>query len=280
MFDRIQRSVALLRASLDVLRQDNRQILFPVLSATASLLVLAAFLLPVFGFRSIDGLRGTGKDAVYSFAFLFYVVQYFIITYFNAALVGATLVRLAGGTPTLADGLRIANGRIGAILGFAVISATVGVVLRMIQERVGFLGRLVTGLIGAAWAIATYLAVPVIVAEERDTFAAISESSSLVRRTWGENLVGQGGLGLVFTLVYFALIGGATLAVGLGAHAVGAGAIVAFLGFVVLAILLCAVLQSTLAGILSAVMYRYALDGSGTPGFGGEVLATAFQRKG
>ena len=77
------------------------------------------------------------------------------------------MIRLDGGSPTLGDGLRIANGRIGTILGYAVISATVGVILRAIQERVGFIGRLIAGLLGAGWAVATFLVVPVIVTSDR-----------------------------------------------------------------------------------------------------------------
>lgn len=240
MFDRIRRSIVLLRAAIEVLHQDRRRLWFPVMSASATLLVVAAFLLPVSGLRSIDGLGNGGKNLGHAFAFLFYIVQYFAITYFNAALVG--------GTPTLSDGLRMANRRVGTLRGHAVVSATVGMVPRMIQERVGFVGRLVAGPIGAGWAVATCPAVPLIVAGGHDTFGAIAGSASTARRTWGENLAGQAGLGVLFGLIYPALFGAAAL--------------------VVLALLLVAVLQSTLAGILSAVLYRYALDGGGFPAQG------------
>lgn len=160
MFDRIKRSFDLVRASVHVLQQDRQLLWFPVISALAWLAVVAAFALPLFGIAAFDGI---GKGGLYSTAFLFYVVQYFVIFYFNTALVGAVMLRLDGGTPTLRDGLRIANGRFGATLGYAVIAATVGVVLRAVQERLGFVGRLIVGLLGAGWAVATFLVVPVIV---------------------------------------------------------------------------------------------------------------------
>lgn len=280
MFDRIRRSFDLVHASARILRQDRHPVLFPVISGFTLMLVLAAFLLPLFGFKSIDGL---GRPGLYSVGFLFYVVQYFVIFYFNTALVGAVMIRLDGGNPTLGDGLRIANSRFGAILGYAVISATIGVILRSIQERVGFIGRLIVGLIGAGWAVATYLVVPVIVTRDRGAIGSISDSAALLKRTWGENLVGQAGLGAAFGLVYFVLAGTiALLALVLVpvAAAINAWLLLAAAVFVVLAVLACALLHATLSGIYSAVLYRYAVDGSGTPGFDAGMLGSAFQRKG
>jgi hypothetical protein len=279
MFDRIKRSFDLVHASVQVLRQDSRLMLFPLMSAVAVLLVLAGFALPLFGYDAIDGLDRRGMVAV---AFLFYVVQYFVVFYCNTALVGAVMMRLDGGSPTLADGLRIANSRIGAILGYAVLSATVGVVLRIVQERVGFVGRLIVGLIGASWALATFLVVPVIVMRDGGAVRSISESTALLKRTWGENLAGQVGLGAAFGLVYFGLAGGVVLLAMLAllaASAVGPALIVLFGVIVVLAFLAAALVHATLSGIYSAVLYRYAADGSGTTGFDPAVLGSAFRRK-
>jgi hypothetical protein len=277
MFDRLKRSFYLVGASAQVLRQDKRLLLFPIISASALLLVLAAFALPVLGLGSIDGM---GKGGLYSAAFLFYVVQYFVIFYFNTALVGAVMIRLDGGSPSLGDGLRIANARFGTILGYAVISATVGVILRVIQERVGFIGRLVAGLLGAGWAFATFLTVPVIATSERGTFYAISESTSLLKRTWGENLAGQAGLSAAFGLLYLGLVAGAVgLVMLLAKIAATPLLIVLFVVIVVVAFLGCMLVHATLTGIYSAVLYRYAVGGSDAPGFGRDALASAFQQK-
>lgn len=279
MFDRIKRSFDLVHASVQVLRQDHRLLLFPLISALAWLVVVAAFALPVFGFASVDGI---GKGGLLSAAFLFYVVQYVVIFYFNTALVGAVMIRLDGGTPTLGDGLRIANGRFGAILGYAVISATVGVILRGVQERLGFIGRLIIGLIGASWAAASFLVVPVIVMRNRGAIGSIADSTALLKRTWGENLVGHVGLGAAFGMVYFGLAGGIVVLAGLlllAAGSVGPVLIVPFAVIVVLAFLACILFQVTLTGIYSAVLYRYAHDGRGTDGFDHGVLASSFRTK-
>ena len=277
MFDRLKRSFRLVGASAQVLGQDNHLMLFPVISAVALLLVVAAFALPLIGFESIDGI---GRGGFYSAAFLFYVVEYFVIFYFNAALVGAVMIRLDGGSPTLGDGLRIANSRIGTILGYAVISATIGVILRTIQERVGFIGRLIAGLIGAGWAVATFLVVPVIVTSDRGATGAISESTALLKRTWGENVAGQVGLSAAFGLLYVAIVAGAVLLALLLSTMPPAPALFLLLAVVVvLAFVGCMLMHATLTGIYSAVLYRYAAGGSDAPGFDRSVLESAFHRK-
>lgn len=277
MFDRLKRSFRLVGASAEVLRQDKRLMLFPVISGLALLVVLAAFALPLFGLASIDGFKQGGA---YSAAFLFYIVQYFVIFYYNTALVGAVMIRLDGGSPTLGDGLRIANGRIGTIFGYAVISATVGVILRAIQERVGFIGRLIAGLLGAGWTVATFLVVPVIASGERGAMDSISESTALLKRTWGENVAGQVGLSTAFGLLYFFLIAGAVVLTLFMARLGAAPALYfLFATFAVLAGLACMLVHATLSGIYSAVLYRYAVGGSDAPGFDHGALASAFQQK-
>ena len=87
-----------------------------------------------------------------------------MIIYANSALVGAALIRLRGGDPTVSDGLRIASSHLGSIIGYAAISATVGLILRWLQDR-GSLGVLASSLFGLAWSLATFLAVPVLVSE-------------------------------------------------------------------------------------------------------------------
>ena len=277
MFDRLSRSFRLVGASAQVLRQDKHLMLFPIISGIALFLVLLAFALPLLGLDSIDGVKQGG---LYSMAFLFYVVQYFVIFYFNTALVGAVVMRLEGGSPTLGDGLRIANSRIGTIFGYAVISATIGVILRAIQERVGFIGRLIAGLLGAGWAVATFLVVPVIATSDRGALDSISESTALLKRSWGENIVGQVGLNVAFSLLYLGLLAGAVvLAMLMAKIAAGPVVVGVFVAIVLLAFFGCVLMHATLSGIYSAVLYRYALYGSDAPGFDGAVLASAFRQK-
>ncbi|GHC10694.1 DUF6159 family protein [Thermomonas carbonis] len=280
MFERFSRSWGLIKASAGVLAKDKELLVFPLLSAICTLIVAAAFLLPAFGLGALDGLREGGMSATaYALAFLFYLVQYFVIFFFNSALVGAAMIRLDGGDPTVRDGLRIAGSKAMPILGYAAIAATVGMVLRAIQERAGFLGRIVAGLIGVAWTLASFLVVPVLVSRDIGPLDAVKESALLLKKTWGENLIGQGGVGLVFAFIFFALIiagAAAIVAVAMTGSGVLIGLVVAV---VIAALLLAALVQAALSGIYSAALYRYAMGAGDSEGFDAQLLGQAFRVK-
>ena len=281
MFERLSRSWGLIKASAGVLAKDKELLVFPLLSAACTLLVAAAFLLPALGLGALDGLGAGGgvSFAAYLLAFLFYLVQYFVIFFFNTALVGAAMIRLEGGDPTLRDRLRIASGMLVPILGYAAIAATVGMLLRAVQERAGFIGKLVSGALGVAWTLASFLVVPVLVARDIGPIDAVKESALLLKKTWGENLIGQGGVGLVFGLLFFllALVGVAAI---VAAAMTGSGTlIVLVVALVIAAMLLAALIQAALAGIYSAALYRYAVGEGGSEGFDAQLLGQAFRAK-
>jgi hypothetical protein len=281
MFARLSRSWKLVKASAAVLRQDKELLLFPLISMVALVLVVASFVLPVFGLGLLGDRMGEDglSAAMYGVAFLFYFSQYFVIFFFNAALVGAAMIRLEGGDPTVADGLRIATSRIGAIAGYALIAATVGMVLRAIQERVGFIGKIIVAMLGVGWTIATYMVVPVLVANKVGPVEAIKQSAALLKKSWGENVIGQAGLGIAFGFIFLGVIGLAVVVV-FGAFASGSmAAIVIALVLAALAIAITGLVQSALTGIYSAALYRYATKGEATPGFDSEALKLAFAPK-
>lgn len=282
MFPSLSNSWELAKASAAVLRSDKELIVFPIISGIGSLIVLATFAVPMFLAGVFDRMIVDGEGVQplgMLVAFLFYLVQYTVIFFANTALVGAALVRMQGGDPTVADGFRVALARLRPIIGYALISATVGVILRSIAERAGFLGRIVIGLIGFAWNIATYLVVPVLVAEDIGPVDAIKRSASLLKHTWGEQLVGGTGLGLVFGLLTFALILVSVPLIIFAAmlESLVALAVVGLL--VVLALLTLGVISSTLTGIYSAAVYRYAATGEISAGFSPAMVQSAFRVK-
>ncbi|MEO8012389.1 MAG: DUF6159 family protein, partial [Dokdonella sp.] len=183
MFARFSQSWSLVKASASVLRSDKELLVFPLVSAICSMIVAASFFVPALlgGVFARVGDTGRPDVAMYALLFAFYIVQYAVIIFFNAALVGAALIRLRGGDPTVADGFRIAMSKLPAILGYAVIAATVGVLLRAAQERLGFIGRFIVGLVGLAWTVATFLVVPVLVTNDVGPVDAVKRSAELLK---------------------------------------------------------------------------------------------------
>jgi len=277
MFRRFSNSWQLVQASAAVLRADKELIVFPIISTLGVLLVSATFIVPI-------ALSGRGEQLEQSplgflLAFLFYVTTYFVIFFCNAALVGAAMIRLRGGDPTVSDGLKIALGHAGPILGYALLSATVGMVLRAIQERAGFLGRIVVGLIGLAWNVGTFLAVPVLVSEKIGPIGAVKRSVELLKKTWGEQVIGNSGIGLVFGFIIFGaiLVGGAVIAA--AAVTGSTPAIFAAGGLVVLTVMVLAILNATLSSIYTAAVYLYAAEGATGSMFRPEQIQGAFRAK-
>jgi hypothetical protein len=279
MFKRIRNSWALLKASVAVLRADKELIVLPIMSTIAVVVVTASFALPMLFAGFVESLlRGDTQILSLIVAFCFYVVQYFVIIFANSALVGAAMIRLRGGDPTLRDGFRVALERIGGILVYALISATVGMVLRAISKR-GRLGNIVSALVGMAWNLATYLVVPVLVVEDVGPLEAIKRSANYLKRTWGEQIVGNFGLGIILGLValFVILIAIPVFYVVIMTGSVTLIAVMAVL--FVLAFILLGLINSTLNGIYVAAVYRYAAEGETDSFFDREMVEDAFRLK-
>ena len=280
MFERFSRSWGLVKASGAVLSANKRLMVFPVLSSICTLIVAASFLVPAYaGSMFTHFERGHMTPGSAALLFVFYLVQYFIVIFFNSALVGAALIYLRGGSPTVRDGLGIAMSKLPSIFGYAVISATVGMVLRAIQERAGFIGRWIAGLLGVTWTLATFLVVPVLVNKDVGPFEAVKESAQLLKRTWGENLIGNVGIGLAFGLltILVVLAGMALVFLAISTHSISV--IVVAVALCIAAVLTLAVIQGALHGIYSAAVYRYAEEGDAGTGFEKALVADAFKIK-
>lgn len=284
MAGKFARSWALMKASAGVLRSDKSLLVFPLLSGLCTLLVAASFLIPVV--VMMVGGEHAGQDfnqrmsaGAYLLMFAFYLVQYFVIIFFQTALTGVALMHLRGEPTSVAAGFALARSRLPHIFGYALIAATVGLVLRMIQERLGLVGRLVVGFLGLAWTVATFLVVPILASEDVGPVDAVKRSVELLKRSWGENLIGNGGIGVVFGLlmVVAALVGAVLIGGAVALQSVVA--IVLAVTVVVLGFILLGLIQSSLQGIYSAALYRYAEAGEASVGFDQALLEQAFRSK-
>ena len=288
MFQSLENSWRLVKASFNVLRADKELLIFPLLSTIGLIVVTLLFAIPVGATglfdevaRASDGGRVSDGTKILGFVilFLFYLASYTVIIFSNTALIGAAMIRLKGGDPTVRDGFRIASERFGYILGYAVISATVGMILNMLRNRENnFVAQIAGGLLGMAWNLLTFLVIPVLVVENLGPIEAIKRSGSLLKKTWGEQVVGNFGIGAVFGLITFAVI----VVIGMPLFYLFAnnGSVVGIIIAIAVMVLILAVIgifASALSGIYQAALYRYATEGEVGDYFEEAMIKNAFR---
>jgi hypothetical protein len=276
VFDRLGRSWSLIKASAAVVRSNKSLLLFPVVSGIATILILATFLLPLAG--DWDSYLSSSADETMRYVWLglLYLALYFVTLFFNTALVSVALLRLTGSPATLGNGFARAATRMPAIFGYALLAASVGLVLRGIEERAGWIGRIVAGLIGVTWTVASFLVVPTLAARNVGPIEALTQSATLLKQTWGENIAGNAGIGFVFTLVYVLIVFGTIML--LAGTATGSPEL--WIGIVAAGVMLflaAVVVHSTLQGVYAAALYCYATLGETAAGFSADALGGAFR---
>ena len=280
MFKRMANGWNLAKQCWKVLMLDKELMVFPLISLIACGLILASFIAPLFASGLLD--PGPENEAIsepvlMASFFAFYVIAYFIMIFFNSALIACAIIRFRGGDPTVMDGLRAAAARTPKILAWSLVSAVIGMILQAIEQRAGVVGKIVSGLLGAAWAIASYFAVPVLVMENLGPIDALKRSASVMKKTWGETLAAEFGM---FLLVLVACLP-AVLLIFLGVASMGTSSAIGGLLVVLGAIwLLTAILAgSTLDSILKAALYLYASEGKVPHNFDDRIAKAAFAPK-
>jgi hypothetical protein len=267
------------KTSFRMVAEDRALLVFPLVAGLAILGVVTVFLAGEL-WLVFPGYVGTGGAAPYTaLGILLFLVAYFVMSfigvYATAALIGAATLKLNGQQPTAADGWRIARSRIGRLLAWALITATVGLAIQLISSRVRGVGGLVIGLVGGAtWSVVTYFMVPVILYENEGAWKGLARSAHLFVSTFGRTLVSNLVVGLIVG-------GGIVAAVILGVvglvEIVG-GALVLGLVLVGAAItvgVVVGLIGATVEGILRATLYRYATSGKVDP----DLLPSAYARR-
>ncbi len=236
--DRFSRGWRITMNSFRVLAQNKQLILFPMLSGLSLLLIIGSFFLGAVGLFGWDLDRADPKNQgiIYLVLFAFYVINYFVVVFFNMALMHCTRLYFKGEEVTLRAGLAFSLSRLGVIFSWSLIAGTVGVVLRAIQQESGIIGKILAAVIGVVWSVATFFVVPVLAYENLGPLAAIRRSSQLMKAKWGESLSGTFSFGLI-QFIAMLLIGLLFFLAGSLIHPVAGIALAAIAIFLVLSIL-------------------------------------------
>lgn len=297
MFERVSLGFQLVGQSFRVLRSNKQLVVFPLLSGVACMLVLLSFaapfllnpdLLPIDHQVNAQGatvafnMEPLQSPLAYVVLFAFYFANYFVVVFFNSALVACAIMQFKGEKPTLGAGLAAAVSRLPQILAWSAVSATVGMILGAIESRSELVGKIVASLLGAGWAVVTYFAVPLLVIRGASPMEAVRGSLALVRKTWGEALTANFGAGLIFSVVGLVLVVPLMLLVVLGGVGLASGKIV--LGILALTtalavVVLVSLVSTALHTILLAAVFVYAAEGAVPDCFEQESLQRAFRTK-
>jgi hypothetical protein len=262
---RFSRAWQLFKESFAVLAGDSEILVFPVCSGISLLLLTVSFFIPLYRDGTIQAVarhKGTWDD--YAVLFAWYYLNFFVGIFFNSALMGCANIRLSGKQPTVGAGFRIALSHLGRIAAWALVAASVGLVLSSLRDRRNKLLSIAAAGLSLAWSLITYLIVPVLLFEDRGVFSSVHRSQELFRSHWGEQVAGSFGFGLLSTLLSIPAV---LLALACWRLDPIAGIILA-----VIYILILATVTSAVRGVFTVALYRYATAGSAPPGFSADVI--------
>lgn len=270
---RIKRGWGLTKKSWNLLNEHRELVRFPLYGAVATALLAIVTLGP--------GLYLLDKDT-YAGAIPLLVIGVYVLNvvgiYFSVGLAACADMIFRGHEATVADGLAVARSRFNQICGWAALSTAISVVMGVLENQGGALGEIAARLVGMAWSLVTFLAVPVIAIEGTGGVATLKRSAAMFRQRWGQQITGNVAIGgAVFLL---GLLPGAILVVGgiaLWSSTSFVGALLVIVGALILAVAM--LISKALSGVFGVALYRYALDGEAVGGFTPEELESAVRRK-
>ncbi len=227
-------SWSLFRSSLSVIVQNKRLLLFPVIGFVFFVIIGLFFLSPVLLWDSghsitepshwetlgkhihnmVGNKKVTGGTVIeqlfgnywYAWFVLFYLISMFSTTFLNVAFYNEIINGLNGKRVSLLRGIKTALSKIKLILVWSLFAGAIGLIIRKLEEKLGFVGKLIMGLIGIAWSVASIFVIPVIIREEKSSnpIKLLKTSALMLKRTWGETVIGYAGIS-VFSLLIFAI---------------------------------------------------------------------------
>jgi Family of unknown function (DUF6159) len=270
---RIKRGWALTKKSWALLNEHRELMRFPLYGAVATIILAIVFLGP--------GALLIGNET-YGAAIPLLVIGVYVLSvvgvYFSVGLAACADLIFRGQRATVGDGLAVARSRFAAICGWAALSTTISLVMALLENQGGIAGEIGARLIGMAWSLVTFLAVPIIAIEGTGPIPTLKRSASMFKSRWGAQVTGNIAIGgAVFLL---GVLPGAALIVAgvlVWSSASFVGALLAVIGALIVAVAL--LISKALSGIFGVALYRYALDGEALGGFTADELESAVRTK-
>jgi hypothetical protein len=270
---RIKRGWGLTKKSWGLLNEHRSLLRFPVYGALATIPLALVFFGPglyLYDQGSLGGAIPLVVIGVYALS----VVGF----YFSVALAACADMIFRGEEATVADGLAVARSRFSQICGWAAVSTAISVVMGVLENQGGLGGQIAARLVGTAWSLVTFLAVPVIAIEGTGPGQTLKRSAAMFKQRWGQQITGNLAIGgLVFLLGLLPALLLIVAGVVLWSSASFLGALLVVLGALVLAIAM--VVSKALSGIFGVALYRYALDGQAVGGFTAAEMESAVKQK-
>jgi hypothetical protein len=270
-FGRLSNGWSLAMESMGIVWRNKKLMIFPIISSIALILLLGSFAGGLWAGGVFDTLfeddsttmdgapasaaaESNASDDVlfYTILFGFYFLAYFTIVFFNMALIHCANHAFNNADFTLGTGIAFSFSRIGAIIAWALVSATVGLILRIIEDKSDKVAAIIAGILGMVWSLLTFFVVPVIAYENVGPIAAIKRSGELFKRTWGERVGAHFAFGWIgfLTILLIALPVGLLLGLLDPLAGIIAG---------VLCALIIGLLTTTAETVFKAAVYQYAI---------------------
>jgi len=205
---RLQASWLLLKEAFRFLRADAELIFVPIIAGIILVILFAFLLIAVLATGLVNVVSGEQVWSSQALVLLFggYLVTTFVVTLMQAMVTHTVFVRAKSGNASLGESFGAAIRHTPGLFVWSLIQSTVGVILHLITERSQRLGKIVVSMIGVSWAIITYFVVPAIMIDQKKPIPAIKHSAQVFKGTWGETLVTNVSLGLVFLLAHVFMV--------------------------------------------------------------------------
>ena len=206
IFSTVSNTWRLAKISWAVLRKDRELLLIPLIMLFAYALLGVAHLIAYLVLSNM--FSGTSSEGAEDPAIMVLGITASLITgiisvFCQGALIAGAYERLMGYDPTVRSALSTAMKRADRLIFWGLITTTVGLLLRALQNMASRsrILELLLEIVKMSWSVVSFLTVPAIVISGTGPINGLKRSVSLLRKTWGENLIAQVGFGWLASLL-------------------------------------------------------------------------------